>query len=297
MLGEEWSGVAFDKTNAPLDECLWIDVEHAMADFSVLLKQMNNLERCSTPMSQFPDDFPVEQYLFNDFVPFGYSSEVSESHFQDIPCGTLLGPDLNHTYMHTPDLASDTFLKDDLLQKLFVLKASFTEINIRLTTSIHDGTFATELPSSEPSNPLPTSYAFTHWRVACVYTTSWAFTILVNKAIIKLLQPTPLPLQQSVSTTSSTLYALDAESRHLALELCKTWESAWLNRPIGACHVWLGHVVAFEYCPSEVQAWVLECLNRLLQEQGVREWQWTEDLIEMSCRKLMGEGDTLSTKI
>ncbi len=112
--------MAFDKTNAPLDECLWIDVEHAMADFSVLLKQMNNLERCSTPMSQFPDDFPVEQYLFNDFVPFGDSSEVSESQFQDIPYGTLIGPDLDYLYMHTSDPASEISLRDSSIQRNIV---------------------------------------------------------------------------------------------------------------------------------------------------------------------------------
>lgn len=248
-------------------------------------------------MNQFPEASSAERFLYNDRTPYSCSFEVSESAYQDIYSETLQELNLDYMYMHPSDLISETSLRDNLLQKFFALKASLAEINTHLTTSLGDGTFATELPSFEPSNPLPTSYAFTHWRIACVYTTSWAFTILINKAIIRLLQPALLPLQQPVSASPSTRYALDAECRHIALELCKTWECAWLNRPIGACHVWLGHVVAYQYCTVEVQAWVLECLNRLLKEQGVTEWKWTEDLIEMTCRKLMGEGDALATNM
>ncbi|KAF1973305.1 hypothetical protein BU23DRAFT_568325 [Bimuria novae-zelandiae CBS 107.79] len=51
LLSKEWRSVAFDKTNSSLDECLWIDVKHALADLSVLQLELNDSRR-SAPLPQ-----------------------------------------------------------------------------------------------------------------------------------------------------------------------------------------------------------------------------------------------------
>ncbi|KAJ4346935.1 uncharacterized protein N0V89_010868 [Didymosphaeria variabile] len=163
-------------------------------------------------------------------------------------------------YNSGPDPRTESHLREPhpVRNKAYALKSSLHTIGAQLACHLTDGSFAHELPSCEPSNPLPTAYRFSHWRTARVYTIHWSLTIILNKTLLKLL-PTYEPSR----------YALEAECSTIALEICKTWENAWTNRPIGACHVWLGFVMAYEFCGDEVQSWILGALNRLLEDQGV----------------------------
>lgn len=258
-----------------------------MVIMSTLQKKKNDREWSGDAPVPQASAFPMEAYQQTFYVPSGDPFEDTSF------LGYLSRPlqELRLSLLHKDISATPTYLPQDrLLQRMLKLRAFLASINAQLATALHNQTFASEVPSLEPSNPVPTSYAFIHWRIACVYTSSWAFTILTNKHILELLDHPSISLDEKLAPAPLIRYTLDAECRYLALELCKTWESAWVNRPIGACHVWHGFVVAYEYSTSEVQLWILACLNRLLKEQGVRDWAWTEALIGITRRKLMGEG-------
>jgi hypothetical protein len=89
------------------------------------------------------------------------------------------------------------------------------------------------------------------------------------------------------------IYELQAESRSVAAEICKTWEDAWASKPIGALHTGLSFVVAYDYCTADVQEWILSGMNSLLDFQRVDTFRWSEEVIAMMSGKLAGEGPDL----
>jgi hypothetical protein len=89
------------------------------------------------------------------------------------------------------------------------------------------------------------------------------------------------------------IYAIQAECRAIAYEICKTWEDAWASKPIGALHTGLSFVVAYQYCDPEVQEWIIDGLNSLLDYRMVDAFRWSEDVITNMSGKLAGEGPDL----
>ncbi|KAL1593896.1 hypothetical protein SLS60_010629 [Paraconiothyrium brasiliense] len=281
LLSPEWRDIAFDNTASSLEEHLYTNVLSLLAELSVLLKDLKELNPLLMPIKQPPNNILAKQSFDIEGTLRQYLSPDTDQETANTP---LTASDLE--YISVPDPQMESRLRESypLLNKAYALKSSLHTTAAQLGCHLTDGSFAQELPSYGPSNPLPTFYRFPRWRTARVYTIHWSLTILLNKTLLKLLP------QRDPSR-----YALEAECRTVALEICKSWENAWANRPIGACHVWLGFVVAYEFCGDEVQTWVLESLNRLLEYQGVGEWKWTEEVVGLMCKRLMGEGDVLSS--
>ncbi|KAF2445817.1 hypothetical protein P171DRAFT_443417 [Karstenula rhodostoma CBS 690.94] len=220
-----WREVAFDNTDSSPEERLYTEVLHLMAKLSVLLKDVKELTAATYQpppgahtAKAFREDDVVPQYLAPDV-----DLETAYSLHTD--------PDLSYTQPANPHFEPTPTLP--LLEEVYALKNALNTTGVQLKSRLADGSFALELPSLDPTNPIPTAYRFPHWRTARIYTIYWSITILVNKTLLKLL-PSRDPVR----------YALEAECRTVALEICKTWDNAWANRPIGACHVWLGFVVA-----------------------------------------------------
>lgn len=239
-----------------------------MSQLSVLLKALKELQALTPAPYDFPPSLELEEFFSEDAsLPL---HPTSDTEFEAVyPVYTE--PELLRT-------TSTDSNSEPLLSELYALKTSLDTTGTVLTSHLHDSTFALSLPSLDPTAPYSTSYRFAHWRTGRIYTIHWSLTILVSKMLIKLLPP-----------HNPARCTLETECRAVALEICKTWDNAWANRPIGACHVWLGFVVAYEFCGVEARAWVLRALNRFLVDQGVEGRRWTEEVLIAMCRRLMGE--------
>ncbi|KAJ4303592.1 hypothetical protein N0V90_002491 [Kalmusia sp. IMI 367209] len=299
LLLPEWRDIAFENMSSNPEDNLYTRVLHQLAQFSTLLMETQELDTLIDPFFQSigivntgqdfgKDNLSIEMSPLDSDLDFDFTHPLyhnfSPTQISDIDFAQHQSPnlDLESTSSdYTTDVAQMCLeVQHSLLNKVYTMKKSLDDIGAQLTTKIIDGSFAIELPSEEKDTPIQAAYHFTHWKIAVIYTTYWPLSILVNKLLLRL-----LPLYDPSS------YLIEAECRTIALEICKIWDDAWANRPIGACHVWLGFVVAFDYCSEEVQMWILAALNKLLGDQGVREWQWTEDLVRTMSAKLMGEVD------
>jgi hypothetical protein len=170
-----------------------------------------------------------------------------------------------------------------LLRRVQELKDALYNLGIDMNVKLANGAAAVELPSVEENCPVSTSYHFTSWRDMTGYSCFWSLLILTNKVMMRLLPPFD-PL----------IHGLQSECRSVAFEICKTWEDAWANKPIGALHTGLSFVVAYEYCKSDVQNWIICGMNSLLDYQMVNAFRWSGEVIAMMSRKLAGEGPDLS---
>jgi hypothetical protein len=170
-----------------------------------------------------------------------------------------------------------------LLQRVYSLKDSLCNLGNQLNTKLANGATATELPSVEENSPVSTTYHFTSWRDLTGYSCFWSLLILTNKLMMRLLPP-----------FDPTIYQLQSECRSIAAEICKTWEDAWASKPIGALHTGLSFVVAYEFCEPDVQEWIIEGMNSLLDYQMVDAFRWSNDVVAMMSGKLAGEGPGLS---
>ncbi|OAG03637.1 uncharacterized protein CC84DRAFT_1197332 [Paraphaeosphaeria sporulosa] len=279
-----WRHVAFDNTKSNIEESLYTEVLHLMSQLSVLLKEVKELQTLTEATCQPSSSLDTKNLFPEDDVLPRYPAPHTDF---ETAYTTYIGPELSHTQptnLHfepgQPLSLQDPPSTHPLLEKAYALKASLDTTSAQLQSHLQDGTFALPLPALDPAAPFPTAYRFPHWRTARIYTIQWSLTILVAKTLLKLL-PEHDPVR----------YALEAECRAVALEICKTWDNAWANRPIGACHVWLGFVVAYEFCSVEARGWVLGALNRFLMDQGVEGWRWTEEVVGAMNRRLMGEGE------
>lgn len=286
LLSQEWRDIAFDSAEVDLDESLYTDVLKLLAELSVLLKGRNELSKSPMPTfhppggvlgkQHYPEDETVKSYLDPDFNIEMDSVLHKDSDAEWLHPRIWSGPEVSTQHTNEPYLDESHVL----LTKAYALKGSLCSKSTQLTTRLSD----LEHDSAESDSPVATSYQFTHWRTARIYTIYWSLCILVNKFVANILPP-----------SDPYIYSLETECRTVALEICKTWENAWANRPIGASQVWLGFVVAYEYCDEHVRRWILSALNRLLDDQGVREWRWTGELMEAMNKRLMGEGDALDS--
>jgi hypothetical protein len=170
-----------------------------------------------------------------------------------------------------------------LLQRVQNLKKSLCSLGNDLNTKLANGFTATELPSVEEDSPVSTTYHFTSWRDLTGYSCYWSLLILTNKVMMRLLPP-----------LDPAIYELQSECRSIAFEICKTWEDAWASKPIGALHTGLSFVVAYEFCEPDVQDWIIEGMNSLLDYQMVDAFRWSSEVVAMMSGKLAGEGPVLS---
>jgi hypothetical protein len=247
-----------------------------MAKLSVLLKDLKELRTLTAATYQLPQSLHTDKRFHEDntFAQCLADFEMSYTLYTDLDVSST-----QPYFDNAPATSLEATSLHLLLYKAHILKASLASTGALLRSHLADGSFALELPSQEPTNPLLTSYRFPSWRTARIYTIQWSLTILVNKTLLKLLPP-----------DEPSRYALEAECRSVALEICKTWENAWANRPVGACHVWLGFVVAYEFCSVATRRWLLGALNMFLVDQGVGQWRWTEEVVGAMSRRLTGEG-------
>lgn len=227
-----------------------------MADFPALLNELKELHALSTPPPPMNDllsydfDLPVHtgESLSDPDPPLSFSPDNFDPDLEFLTDPFPL--DTSHLYASA---------RNTLLNKLHQMKEALGALGTHLTAKLSDGSAAIELPAIEDSSPISTAFHFTNWRVTVAYNCYWSLLILTNKLIMKLLPP-----------YDPTYYALEAECRTVALEICKTWEDAWASKPIGAFHTGLSFVMAYEFCTPDVQEWILNGLNALLDQQLVK---------------------------
>lgn len=179
--------------------------------------------------------------------------------------------------------------RGNVLCKVQNLRDAFCALGVNMNLKFHNGTTVVELPSIEEGSPIATAYHFNSWRDNVGYNTFWALCIMMNEYLIKLLPP-----------SDPIIGVLQAESRSLALEICKTWEEAWSTRPIGALHTSFSFVMAYEYVNAGTQEWILKGLNALLDYQRVdaTAFRWTDEVIRTMSGRLTGDGqDTFFSKV
>jgi hypothetical protein len=170
-----------------------------------------------------------------------------------------------------------------LLRRVRDFKDALYHLGIDLNAKLANGATAVELPLNGENSPVSTSYHFTSWRDMTGYSCFWSLLILTNKVLMRLLPPFD-PL----------IYGFESECRSIAFEICKTWEDAWASKPIGALHTGLSFVVAYEYCNPDVQEWIIDGMNSLLDYQMINAFRWSGEVIAMMSGKLAGEGPDLS---
>ncbi|KAF2687653.1 hypothetical protein K458DRAFT_414729 [Lentithecium fluviatile CBS 122367] len=278
LTSPEWRDIAFDKTGLSFDDCLYTDILLAMANFPALLNELKGLDALAIP--------PMSDLLSYDFsLPMNMNADDQSTSYPSLDLSNdPFDPNLD---LFTQNFNADTSheystARINLVNKLHQLKGELNALGTHLTAKLADGSAAIELPAIEDGSPVPTAFHFSNWRVTVAYNCYWALLILTNKIIMKLLPP-----------YDPTHYALEAECRTVALEICKTWEDAWTSKPIGAFHTGLSFVMAYEFCTTDVREWILRGLNALLDHQNVETFRWSDDVIAMMSGKLCGEGPDL----
>lgn len=239
-----------------------------MANFPALLNELKELDSLAPPPM---NDILNSNFSLPDGTPDMYPPlDLSNDNF-DTSLEFLNDP----FPAEPPESQQYSAARIALLNKLHRLKEQLRALGTHLSAKLVDGSAAIELPAIEEGSPVPTAFHFTNWRVTVAYNCYWALLILTNKIIMKLLPP-----------YDPTHYALEAECRSVALDICKTWEDAWASKPIGAFHTGLSFVMAYEFCTTEVQDWILRGLNALLDHQHVETFRWSDDVVKMMSGKL-----------
>jgi len=239
-----------------------------MANFPALLNELKALDAPAVP--------PMSDLLNFDFS----LSDDPSSTYPPLDLSGNFDPSLDFMNSFPTDTSQQhSDARIALLTKLHQLKDDLRALGIHLNAKLADGSAAMEFPAVEPDSPIPTAFRFTSWRVTVAYNCYWALLILVNKILMRLLPP-----------YDPTYYALEAECRTVALEICKTWEDAWASKPIGAFHTGLSFVMAYEFCTEEVKEWILRGLNALLDAQNVESFRWSDEVVKMMSGKLAVSG-------
>ncbi|KAH4915912.1 hypothetical protein HBI56_226980 [Parastagonospora nodorum] len=278
LTSPEWQYIAFDKTGLSFEDGLNTDLVKLMAELPGILRELKEL---SNELIFHPESDAGHYNIdANLDANLNFVDTSSDS------CPSLdFSPHSLDNFDYLDDLPSfaQSLARTALLHRVQSLKDALYELGSHMNERLSNGSAAIELPSIEANNPISTSYHFTSWRDMTGYSCYWSLLILLNKVMMRLLPPSEPLIQE-----------LQSECRSVAFEICKTWEDAWSNKPIGALHAGLSFVVAHEYCEPDVQEWVLSSLNALLDYQGVHTFRWSEDVIAMMSEKLAGEGPGLS---
>lgn len=298
LAAPEWRDVAFDDSGLSFDERLHTDLLRAFSQLPDILKDLKDLNTYRTPFlrtaSNVRNDSCIDPNLDLDL-----SLDFSQS-----PSNTCPSLDYSVDSFDNIDASSNPSndsipngvvplayisAREDVLCKVQKLRDAFCALGINMNTKFNNGTTVVELPSVEVGSPISTAYHFSSWRDNVGYNSFWALCIMMNEYLIKLLPP-----------SDPIIGRLEAESRSLALEICKTWEEAWSTKPIGALHTSFSFVMAYEYVSREIQEWILRGLNALLDYQHVdaTAFRWTDDVIRMMSGRLTGDGqDTLFSNV
>ncbi|KAF2269105.1 hypothetical protein CC78DRAFT_575204 [Lojkania enalia] len=270
LMSLEWRHIAFDSIDNSLEDRLYTKVLQLMASFPGLLKELKDLE-CTTfdpfpaaSISEFDAEFRLDEFS-DTFSQIDFSDDFASR--MDVPL------DVYPSY----ESCVCSIARSALLGKLQSLKKDVRTLADRFNVNLADAAIATE--HSSTMAPTPTSFHFSNWRIAAAYNCLWSLMILINKVVMNLLPP-----------YEPNIYALEAECRAVALEICKTWEDAWANKPIGAFHTTLSFVMAYEFCTPPIQVWIMKSLNALLDSQQVSVFRWTDAMIRKKAAKLVGEG-------
>ncbi|KAJ4984708.1 hypothetical protein SVAN01_09822 [Stagonosporopsis vannaccii] len=294
----EWRDVAFDDKGLGFDERLHTDLLRAFSQLPDILRDLKNLNTYRTPYSNrgniMRSDSCIDPNLDVDI-----SLDFSQS-----PSNTCPSLDYSVDSYDNVDFPSEPSndgisrgaaplayisAREDVLCKIRSLRDAFCRLGVNMDAKFNNGTTVVELPSVEAGSPIATAYHFSSWRDNVAYNSFWALCIMVNEYLIKLLPP-----------CNPIIGVLEAESRSLALEICKTWEEAWSTKPIGALHTSFSFVMAYEYVSPEIQEWILGGLNALLDYQRVdaTAFRWTDEVIRMMSGRLTGDGqDTIFSNV
>lgn len=294
LAAPEWRDVAFDDRGLASDERLHTDLLRAFSQLPDILKDLKNLNTYRTPF-QYRGSSTRNDSCIDPNLDLDVSLDFSQS-----PPNTCSSLDCSVDSFDNIEFSSEPrnegipnsvaplayiSAREDVLCKVQSLRDAFCRLGINMTAKFNNGTTAVELPSVEPGSPITTAYHFSSWRDNVGYNSFWALCIMLNEYLIKLLPP-----------SDPIISVLEAESRSLALEICKTWEEAWSTKPIGALHTSFSFVMAYEYVSDEIQEWILGGLNALLDYQRVdaTAFRWTDEVIRALSGRLTGDGqDTL----
>ncbi|KAF2739538.1 hypothetical protein EJ04DRAFT_549217 [Polyplosphaeria fusca] len=266
-----WHHLAFDRTGLSFEDCLYTEILEHMAEIPGLLAEMKEVRQSVTERDTIVVDTALFDELIESSPAFDVSSEDSSPalHYSIEPYAIHGG------YMYPSSGAT-------LLQKFQNMKEALCTLGVPLGTNLTNGTAAIEVPSIDPTTLITQVFHFSSWRVAVAYSCYWSLLILTNRAIIKLLPP-----------YDSLAYAIEAQCRTIAFEICKTWEYAWASKPIGAFHVGLSFIMAYDFCGPDVQDWILKSLNSLLDYQMVDTFRWNDEIIRKTAGRMVGEGPDL----
>ncbi|KAI8939037.1 hypothetical protein NX059_004876 [Plenodomus lindquistii] len=260
----EWRDIAFDKTGLTNDECLHTDVMQSLAQLSQILHGLELSKR------SFKSQASKQNHI--QWSPAVKSSEAYTE------CGAS-------KYQHQLRLGDLTMLESSqaprhklMFHQLQRFKNSLYILAGHMDAKLADGSTVTEGPSRERNGFVPTSYHFRNPRDMTAYSCFWSTFIMTNQLMMQFLPPDDM-----------AIYGLQFECRAFALEICKTWDDTFANKPIGAFHTNLSFIVAFEYCTSEEREWILKCLNSLLDVQIEGGFRWTEETIRTMLNRLAGD--------
>jgi hypothetical protein len=285
----EWRDIAFDKTGLSYDDCLHTDLIQYMADLPGILKDLKDLKEPTT-FRNVNDHFvygidpnlEVNVHLDEPWSNSCPSLDFSPNSFESLDFLEDLQP-VDVPYPISTSVCAHSPARTALVQRVRKLKELLCDLGMQMNAKLANSSAAIELPSIDQDSPIPTSYHFTSWRDMTGYSCFWSMIILTNKVMLRLIPP-----------YDPNVYALQSENRSIAFEICKTWEDAWANKPIGALHTGLSFVVAYEYCKPDVQEWIIRGMNSLLDYQMVDAFRWSDEVIAMMSGKLSGEGPDLS---
>ncbi|RAR07581.1 dna-(apurinic or apyrimidinic site) lyase [Stemphylium lycopersici] len=281
-----WREIAFDKTGLGFDDCLNTDLMQYMAELPGIFNELKELgdQYVFQPSHTMNFNLSSSGASYKSLSGTPSSLGFSTDSFDEVDFLDELQP-IDASYRVDPTIHACPYdpARAALLYKVRNLREALRILGGHMDEKLRNGTVVSETVPREKGSPMHTTYHFSNWRDMTAYNCFWSVVILTNKVLMRLLPP-----------FDRTVYELQSECRAIALEICKTWEDAWASRPIGAFHTGLSFVVAYEYCTTEVQEWIIKGLNSLLDYQQVDAFRWSDEVITHMSSKLAGEGPDLA---
>jgi hypothetical protein len=262
------------------------DLMQYMAELPAIFNALEELGEQST--FQLPQttsfDFGPNAESYTSLVETPPSLDFSTDSYEDMDFVEDIRPiktsyPINSTRYTSPYEPARTAL----LYKVYDLKDALRSLGDHMNAKLANGITISKTQAREKGSPIQTTYHFNNWRDMTAYNCYWSVVILTNKVLMRLLPP-----------FDQARYELQAECRSVAIEICKTWEDAWASRPIGAFHTGLSFVVAYEFCTPEIQTWIVNGLNSLLDYHQIDAFRWSDEVIVNMAEKLAGEGPSVA---
>lgn len=279
LTSPEWRDVAFDKTGLGPEDCLHTDLLHKMADFPAILRERKDLEM----RRRYPEPRVESRPTNVSFNPHEPPLRFDDTFEAPIDPELEYFPVCYPNSRSSPDPYSES--RASLLNRLQRFKDDLHKLGVQYEAKLRDGSVAFEMPSMVADCPIRTAFHFTNSRITVAYNCFWALVILTNKIIMKFLP-----------AYDQAIYELDAECRTVAYNICKTWEQSWENKPIGAFHTGFSFIMAHEFVEPNIQEWIVDGLNALLNAQKVDVFRWSNTAITDMSGRLSGDGADLVIK-